>query len=582
MPKKLCMNEYLHLCMGCMKPISADAIVCPHCAYNSLSPQEPPYLEKGTVLLGKYTVGKVLSSTADQCVYIGYDIEQNATVKIIEFLPQKLIERGTGEKQIHVKSEYERLYFECLGSFESMWKNIQSIKGSVAIDSVLDFFFLNSTAYTVLQYNASISLRAYFDSRNKLLSWNKAVAAFKPIMSVLERMHKLGMIHGALSPDTLSVGTDGKIKISVFPIIQSCGKISEISQPIFAGYTPIERYKSDTPLSCATDVYSVAALIYTAATGLVPPPANARIASDTLTLPAHVKESMSQTAVNAFYSAMQVFPSDRLSSLEQLKNLLTVPEAERATPAQPSVQAKKAAPQSKPTVQKAKKETKKESVFSATFKVFFTVIAVTVIIFLTLYTTFLYKHIEIDFLNSALASVSFLPMNIDSQDQTEPSVTESTQQTQPAITSVAVADFTVLDYEEIKQNAVFNKNFNLIYTFEYSDTYEKNTIISQSIPHGQIVEMGTTINLIVSKGKEKIVLSDVIGMNYDDAYAVLTSDGFTVKKVILKNDGAQTPDEVFTMSHVAGIEFEKGTEITLSVWGKVHESTSQQAQNNTD
>lgn len=569
--------------MGCMKPISADAIVCPHCAYNSLSPQLSPYLEKGTVLLGKYTVGKVLTSTPDQCIYIGYDIEQNRTIKIVEFLPKKLIERENSEKEIRVKEEYEHLYFECLGSFESMWKNLQNIKGSVAIDSVYDFFFLNATAYAVLQYNASISLKAYFDSRNKLLSWNKAVAAFKPVMSVLERMHKLGMVHAALSPDTLSVGTDGKIKISVFPVIQSCGKIPEISQPIFPGYAPIERYKADTPLSSVTDVYSVAALIYTAATGLVPPPANARIASDSLTIPASLKGTMGQTAINAFYSAMEVFPSDRLSSLEQLKVLFTVPESEQKSTKQPTTQAEKIT-KSQPKVDSSKppkgskqqKEEKKESVLSATLKVFFTVIVVCAIVFLTLYTTFLYKHIEFDFLNDALSSVSFLPMNMDSQLSTEPSTTEDIFQTQPAVTSVTVADFTVLNYEEVKQNSVFNSNFNLVYTFEYSDTYKKNTIISQSIPHGQIVQSGTTINLVVSKGKEKIVLSDVIGMNYDDAYAVLTSDGFTVKKIILKNDGAQTPDEVFTMSHVAGIEFEKGTEITLSVWGNVHTQPSEE------
>ena len=60
-----------------------------------------------------------------------------------------------------------------------------------------------------------------------------------------------------------------------------------------------------------------------------------------------------------------------------------------------------------------------------------------------------------------------------------------------------------------------------------------------------------------------------MGMKYEDAADVLTKDGFVVQKVIKKNNGTRVPGTVCTMSLVAGLEFEKGTTVTLTVWGEV-------------
>ena len=47
---------------------------------------------------------------------------------------------------------------------------------------------------------------------------------------------------------------------------------------------------------------------------------------------------------------------------------------------------------------------------------------------------------------------------------------------------------------------------------------------------------------------------------------MLTGAGFDVKKVLLENDGTHEVGIVYTMSLVAGLQFEKGTSVTLSVW----------------
>lgn len=570
------MLDNIRLCMGCMKPISENAVICPHCAYNSLSPQHSPYLPKGTLLLGRYTVGKVVSVSSDKATYIGFDHTENKIVTVHEFLPQKLVIREVDEEAVTVKVKYEHLYYECMGSFETLWKNLQEAKGFSALDEVFEVFYLNNTVYAVCQHSECITLKEYFETREKLLSWNKAVAAFKPVINALSRLHKQGIIHGELSPSSVLVGADGKLRLSSFSIAQSHGQIPEISAPAASGYAPIERLKDNALLSPASDVYSLTALIYTAVTGLVPPPANARMSEDTLLIPAPIMQTMPQQSVDAFYHAMQIFPSARMKNMQELLLAFSAPPSTQTPvqqpqniPPQPNRQQSSAPEEKKP--QEKKPEEKGSSAASVVLKAFVTAFCVIVLVFATMYTTFLYKHINIPVLNSVFSVFTFLPMNMDEEEAettTQPPVTTtgveiSAQQT------VVVADFTKLLYTDVKQNAVFNANFDLVYDFEYSDTYEENTIISQSIPHGQSVVKGTTITLVISKGVESVVLKDVIGMDYEDAKAVLEDDGFVVKRKLLKNDGVQPVGQVFTMSLVAGLEFDKGTEITLSVWDEV-------------
>ena len=70
-------------------------------------------------------------------------------------------------------------------------------------------------------------------------------------------------------------------------------------------------------------------------------------------------------------------------------------------------------------------------------------------------------------------------------------------------------------------------------------------------------------------------------MPYQAAKEKLELAGFTVKQDLRKNDGSQTEGEVFLMSKVAGLEFDEGTEIVLSVWDEVEETTTEKDETET-
>ena len=53
------------ICMGCMEKYNDKYSICPYCGYNSeSSAQEPYHLTPGTVIGGKYIVGKAIGYTA--------------------------------------------------------------------------------------------------------------------------------------------------------------------------------------------------------------------------------------------------------------------------------------------------------------------------------------------------------------------------------------------------------------------------------------------------------------------------------------------------------------------------------------
>lgn len=573
--------------MSCMRPINSDAAVCPHCLQSQTQQQLSPFLPLRTRLQGRYLVGKVLVVRCDCADYIGYDSIEEKTVLIHEFLPEKLIFRPTGEKLVTVKEGAQKIYSDCISSFEMLWKSLR-VQALTALEKVEDVFFENNTAYAVVQYEKCVTLGKFISSRQTPFSWNMVCGVFKPILYALTSLHRASIVHGDISLNSILIRPDGRLMLTGFSIPQSHMANSPVFRTPSKGFSSIERCECYEMLTPTADVYSIAAVIYTCLSGLVVPDARTRAKEDRFTVSPQILNTVPEYGIEALMGALEVFPNTRLSGVTELLRCLVkvdVPQQteEKQKELQPSVeQQEQETPQEEPVAQEAQEiyddisEQKSESIFAVIAKTFIATVLVFSIVFLTAYVTFLYKKIHIEFLDNMLSAVSFLPMNKDNNKETVPAIqTQTTAGTVPAESEsenttssekVAVADFTKLNYETIIQNEVFKENYNLEFTFEYSETYEKNAIISQSIPEGQQVPMGTTISLVVSRGKPKVTLKDVVGMDYEQAKAILTTDGFVVIKKTAKNNGSHKDGEVCEMSLVAGLSFEKGTQITLTVW----------------
>ena len=51
----------MKLCLGCMEQMEDSVTTCPHCGFNEVTfTQESYYLTPGTIVGGKYILGKVV------------------------------------------------------------------------------------------------------------------------------------------------------------------------------------------------------------------------------------------------------------------------------------------------------------------------------------------------------------------------------------------------------------------------------------------------------------------------------------------------------------------------------------------
>ncbi len=581
------MTENKKYCMGCMKEIDLDASVCPHCYYNEETVQHYPGLPKGTLIADRYLTGRTISMANDSITYIGIDEQTDEIVSIHEFYPVKIVERADNGCEVSVKLGYDDIFGGCVQSFISMWKAIGSVKGEVSLPVVRNILDFNGTIYTVCKYADSITLKAYFEEIKKPLPWQKAQSAFKCVFSALEKLHGAGIIHGSISPSSIHVGSDGKLHITSFSIPECRSQNEYLATAPIKGFSALELYGEERICETSSDVYSLMALIYYCVTGIVPPKATERVVKDEMVIPSSVASSLPKKVIGAFIKGLAVNRENRVRSVTELSSFIyNARSSEDGVKSKQSSSAavknkepeRKSASHKKQALTQKNKKSGSTSLAGLAIGTFAAVVVLCSVVFCILYTTVLYRNYDVPFLNDAFASFDFLPMNkVDDDIEAMLPVEDITTTVLPENRYVTVPDFTAHTYDSIVANSTFNQNFKFDFTFEYNDKVAKNAIISQDLTKGESVMAGTTVKLLVSRGAEQIELPEVIGLQFDDAESELTEKGFKVKKVVLENDGTHNAGIVEMTDKVSGLEFDKGTEIILSVWGEYEEETTEKS-----
>lgn len=304
-----------NLCMNCMRD-TGGAVQCPHCGYNADTPQIMPYLPVRTVISGRYIVGRLLEYNGDGATYIAWDMTEQKAVKLREFLPDTLCNRRAGEKAVTVMSGCETAFNDCLADFLELWRRLTRMSGLSALDNVLEVFEENSTAYAVTDYIETISLRDYL-LRNKAgyISWERARSLFMPVLSTLGMLHTAGIIHRGISPVTLLIGRDAKMRISGFSISQARTARGDLTPQLFPGYAAVEQYGFEGKQGPWTDIYAFAATLYRALIGTDPIEATERLTNDRLMVPGKFAEQLPAYVINGLINALQILPEDRTRSV---------------------------------------------------------------------------------------------------------------------------------------------------------------------------------------------------------------------------------------------------------------------------
>ncbi len=322
-------------CYGCFESIKDELEICPFCGYiEGTAPEEAIHMEPGTILSGRYIVGKVIGYGGFGVTYIGWDAKLEQRVAIKEYLPSEFSTRMPGQSRVSVfNGSKNEQFLSGLNKFVDEAKRLSKFQNEEGIVKIFDCLAENDTAYIIMEYLEGETLAERL-KRDKTIPEKEAIDLLMPVMKSLEVVHKEGIIHRDIAPDNIFITKDGEVKLidfgaSRFATTSHSRSLTVIIKP---GYSAEEQYRSRSDQGPYTDVYSIAATLYKMITGETPPDALERRAKienakkDILPEPHKITKDISLIAENAILNALNIRIEDRTQTVEQLISDLTAEE----------------------------------------------------------------------------------------------------------------------------------------------------------------------------------------------------------------------------------------------------------------
>ena len=342
-----------HLCYNCFARRTDLAGPCPYCGFDLEENVKkfPVALRAGTVLNGRYIVGRVLGQGGFGITYLGCDLRLELRVAIKEYYPVDRVSRSSA-RSLRVEK-----HSGCLGeSFEAGRERfVQEAQVMARIDkmpqivSVRDFFQENNTAYIVMEYVDGTTLKELVARRGGKMSAGELLPLVEPLFPALSAMHALDLIHRDISPDNLMLDKGGVRLLDFGCAREAAQGKNSMTVVLKQGYSPIEQYqhKGQGPW---TDIYSLAATLYYCLTGTTPPQALDRICDEELTPPRQLGADVTPAQERAILRGMGLRRSQRYATAEEFHAALYQGAETPPSPAMPGDVTVALEPESAPVI----------------------------------------------------------------------------------------------------------------------------------------------------------------------------------------------------------------------------------------
>lgn len=542
----------IKLCMGCMHPLPEGRTECGLCGYpvNGENPTE--YLRVGTKLSDRYTVGRVLSVGGDSALYIGYDDSENTPVFVREFLPATLCERME-DGSLHPIGGCESTYGEYLGYFHTHVRALARLRDLPIMLPIFDIFDQNNTSYAVSEYAEGISLTRYVRQQGGRLSWEEARRLFLPLLTAVASCHTAGVYHYGISPDTLLVGSDGRLRLTGFTLPQVRTVNTDLKPQLQAGYAAPEQYDFGRECTPATDVYGIAATLFFVLTGNPPPEGTMRDAQGRdLLLPREVSAKLPNHVAAALSRALEAVADRRTQTVLELRDQLSS-EAVVSSLTDEPIETPHA---------KKKNGVNKYMLISGIFLAL-AIVVVAVIVLFALYPDLISGPTE--------SKPVSMPQTTTGSDYTPP--TQGFTFEAPNLAGKHMDYYSL----PVSQGAVQYNGYTVELDGLVFSDLPYGSIVSQSPAAGETVEEGATIRVVISAGKEQTQIPSVKGWKAEHAKLYLEALGFKVTILEEEFEGVEKGFVIGTLPEEGKTpDPGKGNSITLrvSTWEKPKTTTT--------
>ncbi|MDR1217029.1 MAG: serine/threonine protein kinase [Oscillospiraceae bacterium] len=310
------------LCYNCFAERDDDGGACPHCGFDLADNADkyPSALRAGTELNGQYVIGRVLGQGGFGVTYLAFDRRLGVKVAVKEFLPEGVAMRVPGTTQISAYAgEFQESFNYGSEQFLEEAQVLAKFSRSPNIAAVKNYFNENDTAYFVMDYVEGISFKNYIANHGGKIGADDALRVMKQALNALTDVHREGLVHRDVTPDNIYITKDDTVKLLDFGSARySLGDKSKSLDVILkAGYAPKEQYMRKGRQGPWTDVYSAAACIYSAITGVLPPEALARMENDMIEPPDELGADVPEDIAQAVMKGLEVNQDDRFQNAEE-------------------------------------------------------------------------------------------------------------------------------------------------------------------------------------------------------------------------------------------------------------------------
>lgn len=341
----------MRYCYNCFQSMADGAAVCPSCGYKASAQTDkyPMALPPGTVLNGRYILGRVLGQGGFGITYVAQDHKTGSLVAVKEYFPDTMAARTGGPSVSAYTGQREENFLYGKECFLNEAKTLAEFIGNPNIVRVHSYFEENNTAYFVMDYVQGTSLQDYLKQRGRL-SWEETKHILEPVIEALASVHSRGVIHRDVTPDNIYITNDGTVKLLDFGAARySLGdKSRSLDVVLKHGYAPREQYSRHGRQGPYTDVYALGATFYYCLTGRLPPDSIDRQDEDEFILPSSLGVKLPAKAEDALCKALAVSAQDRFQSMGEFYLALNEGGQEPAPPVPPRPQPEPPGPAPEP------------------------------------------------------------------------------------------------------------------------------------------------------------------------------------------------------------------------------------------
>ena len=534
--------EATRLCPYCLQPLPGAAQSCPHCGKSFAGRNPGGTLPVGTVLAGRYTVGEMLSIDGEGILYRGAENLGRFRVTIKEYLPITLTAERTAESTLRPKTGSEVLFKTTRMDFADLYRSIQRITPANGLEAVLDVVEANNSVYAILENLGGTPLDQWLENHPGTIRPDDACTMLQPVFEGVAAMHKIGLVHRGICPENIRVMENDRCRLAGYATVGLRTAGSGLHEQLYEGYSAPEQYSTTEFEGRYTDEYSLAAVVYRMVCGQSPVPAAQRLVSDSNPRARTLERAVPEYVSDVLWMGLQLRPAERIQTVPQLFRALS--SQEYTTELTQTLQ------QAAPRPQSTEEEERKKHILSLRN------LLAAILILLAILTLLIVWGLVNQGLHTAKPA-------------------ESTPASEPASSLVTepvnlAPDFVGMDYDsQVRNNNSYAGDYLFYVTMEYSDTVEKGKIIRQTPEAGEVIEEGSTIDLVVSRGPQMVEMPNVAGFTRDGAEQQLAQVGLNASFYPIYNDGSYVSGCVAYCSEEPGAMVEVGSTIIVYMAAEV-------------